>query len=320
MTVVVLAQDCDAPVDRVVLALAERSVPVFRADLAWFPQQLTINAELIEGRWVGPLQSKHRSVDLDDIRSVWYRDPEAFRFPPVMTAVERQFAFAEARLGLGGVLATLDALWVNFPNRVCDAMYKPVQLVTAARCGLGVARTLVTNDPDAVRRFAEASPHGLVHKTFGANVVTENGVPHVAFTRRFQAAGLADLDGIEHTAHQFQDWLDGKAYEVRVIAVGEQLFPVAIHATSPAAHLDWRSDYDALRYELIELPLDVAEGIRRYLDSLGLTYAAFDFVVDHDGRYTFLESNSSGQFGWLEANTGAPITDALADLLARGAP
>lgn len=320
MTVVVLAQDCDAPVDRVVLALAERAVPVFRTDLAAFPEQLVVDAELVDGRWVGALRSEHRSVDLVDIRSIWYRDPGAFRFPAAMTTVERSYAFAEARLGLGGVLATLDVLWVNHPNRASDAMYKPGQLATAARCGLDVARTLVTNAPEAVRRFAGTSPHGLVHKTFGANTVIENGVLKVAFTRRLTAADLADLDGVEHTAHQFQDWLDGKAHEVRVIAVGRELFAVAIHAASPAARLDWRCDYDALSYELVELPSEVDKGLRRYLESFGLAYAAFDFVVDQNGRYTFLESNSSGQFGWLEANTRAPITEALADLLGRGAP
>ena len=320
MTVLVLAQDYDAPVDRVVLALTERGVPVFRADLAAFPQQLTMDAELVEGRWVGVLRSEHRSVELADIRSIWYRDPGGFRFPAAMTPVERSFAFAEARLGLGGVLATLDVLWVNHPNRASDAMYKPGQLATAARCGLGVARTLVTNAPGAVRRFAGTSPHGLVHKTFGANTVTENGVLKVAFTRRLTAADLADLDGLQHTAHQFQDWLDGKSHDVRVIAVGSTLFPVAIHAASPAARLDWRCDYDALSYELVELPVEVDKGLRRYLEALGLAYAAFDLVVDQNGCYTFLESNSSGQFGWLEANTGAPITDALADLLAGGAP
>ena len=31
-----------------------------------------------------------------------------------------------------------------------------------------------------------------------------------------------------------------------------------------------------------------------------------------------LESNSSGQYFWLEAQTAAPITKALADLLAEG--
>lgn len=61
-------------------------------------------------------------MDLDDIRSIWYRDPTAFDFPANLSAPERRFAFREARLGFGGVLASLDALWVNHPNRASDAI------------------------------------------------------------------------------------------------------------------------------------------------------------------------------------------------------
>ncbi|HEY2766395.1 MAG TPA: hypothetical protein VGJ13_20645, partial [Pseudonocardiaceae bacterium] len=46
--------------------------------------------------------------------------------------------------------------------------------------------------------------------------------------------------------------------------------------------------------------------------------SAVDFSIDSDGRWVFLESNSSGQYFWLESHTGAPITDALADLLIEG--
>lgn len=55
------------------------------------------------------------------------------------------------------------------------------------------------------------------------------------------------------------------------------------------------------------------------MKTLGLIYAAVDFGVDRRGRFVFYESNSGGQYGWLEHNTGAPITAALADLLAGGA-
>ena len=40
----------------------------------------------------------------------------------------------------------------------------------------------------------------------------------------------------------------------------------------------------------------------------GLAYAAFDFVVTPDGRWVFLECNPGGQYGWLEGQTGLPIT------------
>ncbi|MEV6875354.1 hypothetical protein [Amycolatopsis sp. NPDC051128] len=46
-------------------------------------------------------------------------------------------------------------LWVNHPARLADAAYKPVQLATAARCGLNVPETAITNDPDVVRQFVK---------------------------------------------------------------------------------------------------------------------------------------------------------------------
>lgn len=64
---------------------------------------------------------------------------------------------------------------------------------------------------------------------------------------------------------------------------------------------------------------DHVNGIRRFLDVLGLVYGALDFVASPEGSYAFLECNSGGQFGWLEARTGAPLIQTLADLLARGA-
>jgi glutathione synthase/RimK-type ligase-like ATP-grasp enzyme len=53
---------------------------------------------------------------------------------------------------------------------------------------------------------------------------------------------------------------------------------------------------------------------------MGLVYAALDFVVDPDGVWTFLEINAGGQFGWIEDETGAPLTAQLTDLLAKGQP
>lgn len=43
-----------------------------------------------------------------------------------------------------------------------------------------------------------------------------------------------------------------------------------------------------------------------------------DFVVTPEGRWVMLEANTSPQFGWLEAATGAPMVQAMADLLERG--
>ena len=255
MTVLVFAQECDAPVDQVIRKLVERDVPVFRCDTSWFPQRLTLDARLENGRWIGALATDHHRVHFDDIRSIWYRDPAAFDFPGNLSKPERRFCFREARLGLGGVLASLDTLFVNHPNRVSDAVYKPLQLTTAARCGLAVPRTLVTNDPAAVRRFRQASHPGLICKVLGSNTVTEEGTVNVAYTHLLRDADLADLNAVASTAHQFQDWVHDKHHEARVIVVGDRIFPVFIHAGSPASQVDWRTDYPALRYERRNSPL-----------------------------------------------------------------
>ena len=228
VTVLVLADEIDLGADQVVRALSERDIPVVRVDVGWFPRQLTVDAELSNGHWAGRMVTPQREVALEDLRSVLYRSPTAFRFPAGLSSTERRHSHHEAKLGVGGVLAALPVLWINHPSRIADAGYKPVQLVTAARCGLTVPATLVTNDAGAARRFATGTgAGGVVTKMLGAPGIFELGGRRVALTSRLDEADLADL---------------------RV----------------------------------------------------------------------FLEVNPAGQYGWLEAQTGAPVTQMLADLLARG--
>lgn len=318
MTVVIFAEKADTPVDAVVRELTVRDVPVFRVDTSWFPRELVLEALLESaGRWTGILRTKHRTVDLGAIRSIWYRGPGAFSFAEGMTDVELAYAHREARLGLGGVLASLDVLWVNHPNRSADSVYKPFQLAVAARCGLTTAATVITNSPDAVRRFATGSPTGAVRKSLGPNTVTEGSKLTVAFTHRLTSTDLVDLSGVDATATQAQHWVN-KIHEARVVVVGERMFTILIRAGSEASQVDWRADYPALSYEWVDTPPEIEKGLRGYMIKMGLRYAAVDFAIDVDERWVFLESNSSGQYFWLEANTGAPITHALVDLLAQG--
>lgn len=70
-TVVVFAQEADAPVDAVVRQLARRDVAVFRADTGWFPGQLVLDARLDgAGHWIGRLSTQHRS-GVEQLWAVW---------------------------------------------------------------------------------------------------------------------------------------------------------------------------------------------------------------------------------------------------------
>jgi ATP-grasp ribosomal peptide maturase len=322
MTVLVLAEELDRTADGVIQGLVERDVPVVRLDLSWFPQQLALDAEFRDSRWHGSLRTDRRTVELEDIRSIWVRTPSSFRMPDGMTAVERDYAKREAKLGVGGVLMSLPhVLWVNRPDLAATAVYKPVQLATAARCGLSVPRTLVTNSPTAVTRFAAGSRTGLVLKPLSTNLIWEEHTYKMGWTRRLSEQDLADLRGVDVTAHQLQDWAP-KRFECRAVVVGAEIFAVAIHAGSADAYIDWRSDFPSLRYEVMQLPDAVIAGLKSFMAELGLVYGAFDLVigVDQQGqdRVWLLECNPGGQYGFLEGVTDVPITSALVDLLAKG--
>jgi hypothetical protein len=100
--------------------------------------------------------------------------------------------------------------------------------------------------------------------------------------------------------------------------IGDEWFPIAIHAATEGAHTDWRSDPSALTYKFVSMPVTVMDGVSRYMKHMNLAYAGLDFVVTPDERWVMLESNSGPQFGWLEAATGAPMVAAMADLLMKG--
>lgn len=311
--ILVLTCANDRTADRVVAELGRRGEAVSRFDVADFPCHVTVNAELHgECGWRGWVQTKDGQIALGQVKSIYYRRPTSFIFPDDVVGGDLAFAAAEARRGFGGLFFSLTTRWVNHPGRVADAEFKPAQLHVAASCGLTTPRTLLTSDPNQARIFCQAAEQGVVYKPLSAaNIVTGDEV-QLVFTSKVSTADLDDAD-LSLTMNLFQEWVP-KRYDARVTVVGQRLFGVAIHAASSDAYVDWRTDYSSLSYEPVDLPVRVSNGILAYMKRFDLLYGAFDFAVTDDHWY-FLECNANGQFGWLEAETGLPVTAAMADLL-----
>ncbi|WP_018350926.1 ATP-grasp ribosomal peptide maturase [Longispora albida] len=315
-TILVLTAHDDSTADAVVYALRKRAARVVCMDTGDFPRHLYLAASTGEAGWQGVLYGDDVTVNLGEIGSVYYRRPTKFVLPEGLSDGDAVFATVEARLGLGGVLASLDAVWVNHPHRVAAAEYKPLGLCTAIRCGLNVPKTLITSNYAQLAEWAAALGSPIVCKTLSSIVLTEGAEPLMTYTTRVDPAAV-DPAQLAVTAHLFQAWVP-KSYEVRVTMIGATPLSVAIHADSDRAHVDWRSDFGALRYELIDTPRHVTSQLTAYMATFGLTYCAFDFVVDPAGTWWFLEGNPMGQWGWLEDETGAPIAATLANLLMNG--
>jgi ATP-grasp ribosomal peptide maturase len=311
-TVLILTQPFDVTADGVVDELHRRGVPVFRCNPGDFPRDLRVVAEL-GADWTGGLHLPDRGVRLDAIGCAWYRRPTTFEFPEGLNTEERRWAQHEARHGVGGILATLPR-WLNHPCDIARSEYKPVQLQMARVVGLTVPPTLITNDVEAARRFIKEHDQ-IVYKPLSSAGISEEGRYKLVYTNRLTADDITDT--VSATAHLFQRWID-KAYEVRLIVADEAFFAIRINAESEAGTVDWRTDYDNLRYAVVDVPHGVRDHVRSLLDLLRLRFAALDFVITPSGEWVFLEVNPNGQFAWLQDATGAPIAAAIADALTKG--
>jgi hypothetical protein len=172
---------------------------------------------------------------------------------------------------------------------------------------------LVTNEPDQARAFIKAHAPVLTKPLWCSPWQNTGGV--------WCAPAVAEVsceeieDSISATMHLFQQVVI-KSADIRTTVIGEQVFSVQILSDL----LDWRDDYDTVRYRVVDTPTSVRGQIQRYMDTFGLSYGAFDFAQSRTGEWVFLECNPSGQFAWMEPHTGLPMVSTLADLLQKGAP
>jgi ATP-grasp ribosomal peptide maturase len=317
-TVLVVAGDDDPTADAVVFELRHRPVRTVRLDLAEFPTSLRIAAVTGSQPWDCRLWTETDSVEFSQIRSIFYHRPNGFVLPDSMSAGDAAFARAEARKAVGGILACVDALWVNDPAKVAVAEYKALQQKVAVDAGLAIPRTLVTNDHSALTEFAAETGGPLVCKTLSSFALGVAGRPRITYTTPIDPVDV-DPAELNATAHLIQEWVP-KAYEARITMVGHRPYGVAIHAASDAAYVDWRADYASLAYKPIEPPAEQVAGMSTYLDRFGLNFGAFDFAITPDDRWIMFECNPDGMWYWLNDHTATPIVEGMADLLVEGAP
>jgi glutathione synthase/RimK-type ligase-like ATP-grasp enzyme len=191
---------------------------------------------------------------------------------------------------------------------------KLFQLACAELHGFKTPRTLISNNPDAVRDF--------VRSMNGNRVVFKTLAPYASPTGRTTYTTIVDEDKVEQFKDSlrlcpgvFQEFI-AKQYELRVTVVESEVFAAQIDSNSALeVAVDWRrSSSDDIYKEHTLSDAFRAQLLRLHAD-LGLVYGAYDFIVDSDGTPVFLEVNPSGQWYWLEQRLGFPISESIARAL-----
>lgn len=313
--ILIISSQQDIHTQAVIRALGARGHSAFRVlDLSGFPMKMDLGMVFdcrADSQFAIRLDGGER-LDLRTVRAVWWRRPQPYGFPREMTdPVNRSFAYQETDLAFRGMWQCSEALWINDVNRDAAASNKPWQLHLAKAHGLSIPRTLITNSPEDVQRFAEAAGGPIVYKAFLASASAWRE------TRILRPEDRAQLAAVKLAPVIFQAYVEAR-FDLRVTVIGERIFAAAADTSKSEYRADVRMN-PQIGWKPYTLPDDVAERLLRLMRTMGLQYGAVDFRVTPEEEHVFLEVNPAGQFLFIENAAGLRIAEAMADHLASAA-
>jgi len=321
--ILILTEDSDSHADDVERRLRQRGVELLRFDPKKFPAKLGISIVYsAAGKMRRILYLEEAQVDLEKVKSVWYRRPNSPVVGPEITDnLTAGYVVEESKVFLNNLWNTMECLWVPAPPSVLrEAELKASQLKLAGSLGFDLPPTLITNNPQEFLEFYCQHNGNIISKVLGPALYRSVGHTFNRYTQVVTKRDVAYWRTIRFCPVIFQAYVP-KRIELRITVVGREVFAAEIHSQhSNQTRHDWRH-YDQFEtpYFPHELPAELRARCLDLVESLGLCYGAIDMVLTPDDRYVFLEINPNGQYLWIEQVAGLPISEAICGLLMSGA-
>ncbi|MDZ7955765.1 MvdD family ATP-grasp ribosomal peptide maturase [Nostoc sp. DedQUE09] len=319
MTVLIITHSQDnQSIPLVIQAIEAQGKKAFRFDTDRFPTEMQLDIYYGSTKRV-ILSVDDQTLDLNEVSAVWYRRIAiGSKIPNSMDRQLREASLKESRVSIQGMIASIRGFHLDPLPNIRRAENKQLQLQIARDIGLDTPRTLTTNNPIAVKQFAQECQQGMITKMLSSFAIyDERGREKVVFTNPISSEDLDNLDGLRFCPMTFQEKIP-KALELRTIIVGKRVLTAAVDSQAlDKARYDWRKQGIALldAWESYTLPEDVEEKLLKLMAEFGLNYGALDIILTPDGRHVFLEVNPVGEFFWLERCPGLPISQAIAEVL-----
>ncbi len=335
--IIIVTNTNDSHADDVVTMLGEMGHEPIRLNTDDIPQNtmLSLGFESNSDRWRGAISvlTNGRRIDVEAIRSIWWRRPSTFGLPIDLSEREREFATDEIEHVLQSLWRTLreDCYWISYPEYIRQASFKGSQLQQAAKLGFEVPRTLITTDPEEARAFYEMCNGKLIYKVLsdpflGATKVANkhpdqpSPAPYGTHTTLITESEVALLDSVRAVPCLFQEYVP-KQVELRVTVIGNDIFAAEIYSQEhEKTQVDWRHYDVEIPYRKATLPTEIAERCLALVKSSRLNFSTMDLILTPDGHYVFIENNPNGQFIFIEHRVPElRMTEALASCLLRAA-
>lgn len=320
--VLLLAEKADLHTRALVWGLERLGQNVLCLSPHAFPSRQTLSVNICnEGISHEAHDLNAHAINLSKVDVVWNRRALTPSLSDALHSEDRAFAEQQSKLHLASFAATMcpNAFWVNSLAAMGADLNKVAQLRIAANLGFKIPKTIISNDPFAIREFVKRFGKVVFKPYIGSFWRSQDGASVlVNYTSMLNEKDLTSNDSLSACPGIYQQWIDAD-FEIRITVIGSSIFAIKIENNARERdYADWKIDRVGAGISLYRASEDLRDGIRKYMIASGLIFGCIDLIVDKSGDIWFLECNQSGQFLWVELRVPQlPVLDAMCQLLSR---
>lgn len=291
--VLLISNRFDFSTDFIAIELAKQGVDFIRIN------RDELKDYLIEFDPVKPeLKAKYNdylfTISTKYLKSIYYRAPTFLRdiFQEGLSEDEQLIRTQWAAF-VRSLCVFENVKWLNNPTDIYKAEIKPYQLYVANKLGMKIPKTVISN----VTLGSDFEYQAI--KSIDTAIVSNGDSEGFVYTEIYKKHELKEE---KYTSPFFvQQGLVPKI-DIRVTVVDDEAIAIKI-ASNQHIDEDWRRYKNELIYSIIQLPKHVHDFCVRYTKELNLNFGAIDLVF-HNDEYYFIEINPTGEWSWLQKNTG----------------
>ncbi|MDU1978385.1 MAG: hypothetical protein E6726_08255 [Clostridium sp.] len=250
------------------------------------------------------IKSRQWEIKENEIYSIYYRKPMLPKLSEYNEIYHNMIA-RDIISYITGIVDAFDGKVLSRPSVLKKTENKVYQIKIAKRVGFGFPESSIGTSLENINQII--CGEGIIKPLTTGKVINGNKC-EIIQTSKIDREIEED---ISLTPLYVQEYIK-KSYEVRITIINNKVFPVKIKAFNS---VDWRVDQIKNEYDLIKIPKDIEYKCLEMMEIMGLSFGAFDFIVNEDNDYIFLEINPNGQWLWLEQKNGLNISHEIISYL-----
>ncbi len=239
------------------------------------------------------------------LKSIYYRAPTFLRdiFQEGLTEDEQLIRTQWAAF-VRSLCVFENAKWLNNPTDIYKAEIKPYQLYLANKLGMKVPKSIISN------KTLDIGFEVVAIKSIDTAIVSKGEEEGFVYTEIYNRNELKEE---KYTSPFFNQQGLVPKIDLRVTVVESNLVAIKIYSEENIDE-DWRRFKDKLNYSIIELPQEINDFCINYVKELNLKFGAIDLIF-HENEYYFIEINPTGEWSWLQQNTGFRFDELIVNSL-----